>query len=414
MNLEAEVDLVSVRTALKKIPLTNFLGMRYRTWQQERLIQSEQAFYEQAAERARLSKDFSQREVKEELSTRLMQRGLVLKPRPKGDLHILYASRPGPWDAEALLPALSVFGDVSTYFSTERGYAPENEASWGSERERMGRDFVAFVKEAHARKPIDLLLTYFSGYDVQAFAIKEIGSLGVLTATFHLDDRLSFRGGRIRGDWTGPAAVCRAYDLNLTQAPESLVKYRVEEGISYLWPLAADHHRYYPRETEFKYDVSFVGSAHGYRKPMIQYLQKRGINVATFGKGWPNGFISASHIPEVFSASRINLSFDDISYSRYQCCKCRDFEIPMTGALMLSTHNPHLGLYFELGKEVFTFNTKEQCVDQIHRLLADEELCHEARRSVLKTARRQHSWEDRVAELLNVCGLLYPGLPKAL
>lgn len=396
----------SFRETLKKIPFVYGLGMRYRTWEQERIIQSEQAFYERTAEQARLSKDFSLSKVKVELTTRLAARGLTVQAKAKGNLHIVYASRPGPWDAEALVPALSAFGNVTTYFSTERGYSPHNEDAWHAERSQMSSDFVQFIKELHAKKPIDLLLTYFSGYEVQASAVEAINNLGVLTATFHLDDRLSFRGHKFCGDWTGPAAVCRAYDLNLTQAPESLVKYRAENSISYLWPLAADHHRYYPRETEFKYDVSFLGSAHGYRRPLIEYLQKQGINVATFGSGWPGGFVDAERIPEIFSASRINLNFGDISYSRYQCCKCRDFEIPMTGALMLSTHNPHLALYYELDKEVFTFKNKEHCVEQIRRLLADEELCDRARESVLKTAQSKHTWEMRVSELLNLCGLL--------
>lgn len=173
-----------------------------------------------------------------------------------------------------------------------------------------------------------------------------------------------------------------------------------------LWPLAANQDIFYPRDIPFKYDVSFIGSAHGNRKAFIAHLRKNGVKVETFGEGWPNGFIPNEMVPEVFSGSRINLNFGDIGYTDYQCGKCRDFEIPMSGGLMLTTHNEGLKEFFELNKDIFTFNTKEEALKKIHLLLSDEALCERARRTAREKALAAHTWAKRVEALLKVVGFL--------
>jgi spore maturation protein CgeB len=277
---------------------------------------------------------------------------------------------------------------------------------WPAYRTGMNAQFLDFLQRLHREHPVDLLLTYYSGHQVIADTIRQINALGIVTATFHLDDRLLFRGVMLGGQWRGPAGVARAYDLNLTQAPESLVKYRVEGALPMLWPLAANPQLCYPREVPFRYDVSFAGTAYGNRIPTIRYLQRHGVQVATFGNGWPGGPIPPDRVQEIFCASRINLNFDDISYTHYQCGKLRDFEVPMCGGLMLCTHNPHLGNYFELDREIFTFRTPQECLAQIRRLLSAPELCAQARRLARERALREHTWDDRFKELLRVIGFI--------
>lgn len=103
---------------------------------------------------------------------------------------------------------------------------------------------------------------------------------------------------------------------------------------------------------------------------------------------------------------RINSDFGNIGYTNYQCGKCRDFEIPMSGGLMLTTHNEHLADYFELDRDIFTFKGKEECLKQIHRLLIDEALCETARKSARERALKEHTWEHRIKSLLQVVGYM--------
>ena len=270
----------------------------------------------------------------------------------------------------------------------------------------MNEHFVDFVARTHRVKPLDLVLTYYSGHQVSPEAIQKINAMGIVTAAYHLDDRLYFRGQRLGGRWRGPAAVAAAYDINLTQAPESLVKYRAEGGIPFLWPLAANPELCFPRDVPFRHNVSFVGTAYGNRIRVIEYLRRHGIDVATFGQGWPGGFLPADRFQEIYCASRINLNFDDIGHTDYQCGKIRDFEVPMCGGLMLSTHNEHLGDYFELDAEIFTFRSPQECLRQIHRLLGNKELCNTACKRARATALREHTWQVRARLLLQLIGFV--------
>ncbi len=394
-----------LREELKKIPPIYCLGTKYRCFEQSRRIEKEQLYYEKKAEEIGLSRDFTIEEIKCQLKEKLSKRNIYPKKKPKEELHIVYASRPVPWDSQNIVPAIKKFADLTTYYLSEYGFnafVP----GWLAVREKMNAHFINFIKELHAKKPIDLILSYLSGYQIDCNTIKAINDMGIITSAFDLDDRLGFKGRFVGGRWTGPIDVCKAYDLNLTQAPESLIKYRVEDGVVMLWPLAANQDFFYPRDVPFRYEVSFMGSAHGFRKPFIDYLRKNGVKVETFGAGWSNGFIPDEKVPEIFSSSRVNLNFGDIAYTNYQCGKCRDFEIPVSGGLMLTTHNKHLSNYFELDRDIFTFKNKEECLSQIHRLLADEALCEKARKGARDRALKEHTWEHRIRSLLEVIGFL--------
>lgn len=375
----------------------------YRRWEQSREIEREQKEYERRAKQLGLEHDWTLGEVRERLRKRLAARGIVPVPKTSKLPHILYASGQSPWDVINIVPALAKFAHVTTYLLPDYGFDAQ-ERNWVKVRDKMNVHFVDFVASVHRQKPVHLMLTYYSGHHISPETIEQINAMGIVSAAFHLDDRLYFRGERLGGRWRGPAAVAPAYDLNLTQAPESLVKYRVEGGIPMLWPLAANPELCYPRNLPFRYDVSFVGTAYGNRISVIRYLRRQGISVATFGQGWENGFLPADKFQDIYGASRINLNFGDIGFTRYQCGKIRDFEIPMCGALMLSTHNEHLKDYFELDSEIFTFRSPSDCALQIRRLLSDEELCIQARRKARERALRQDTWDERVKLLLKVVG----------
>jgi hypothetical protein len=394
-----------LREELKKVSPVYWLGTKYRCFEQSRRIEKEQLYYEKKAEEIGLSRDFTIEKIKCQLKEKLLKRNIYPKQKSKKNLHIVFASRLVPWVRHNIVPALDKFANVTTYHHSEYGFDPAK-VDWLDVREKMNAHFIDFLKQLHKGKPIDLILSYLSGYQIDCDTIKAINNMGIVTASFHYDDRLSFRGEFEAGRWAGPVDVCKVYDLNLTQAPESLVKYRVEGGIVMLWPLAANQDFFYPRDVPFHYDVSFIGSAHGFRKPFIDYLRKNGVNVDTFGAGWSNGFIPDEKVPEIFSSSRINLNFGDIAYTNYQCGKCRDFEIPMSGGLMLTTHNKHLSDYFELDKDIFTFRIKEECLSQIHRLLSDKSLSETARRNARERALKEHTWERRIKSLLEVIGFI--------
>ncbi len=393
------------KAGIKRLPGMERVRGMYHRLRQNRIIEAEQAHYEEQARARGLTEPSDSGQIQADLQERLARRGVAPRPKADGKLHLVYATPDRSWDVINIPPGFIRFSDVTTYLLPEHGFDSRS-PSWVDERDQMNEHFVEFVTRLHARKPVDMVLTYFSGHHVGPGTIHRINELGIVTAAFHLDDRVSFRGKWLGGRWRGPAAVTAAYDLNLTQAPESLVKYRVEGGIPMLWALAANPELCWPRDGSFRYDVSFAGTAYGNRISLVRYLREHGVEVATFGNGWPGGYLEPDEFQAIYSSSRINLNSDDIGYTRYQCGKLRDFELPMCGCLMLSTGNPHLGKYFEIGSEVFTFDTPADCLRQIRRLLADEEVCARARIRARERALKEHTWEHRARELLKVIGFL--------
>ncbi|CAC9461845.1 hypothetical protein, partial [uncultured Gammaproteobacteria bacterium] len=71
--------------------------------------------------------------------------------------------------------------------------------------------------------------------------------------------------------------------------------------------------------SDYKYDVTFVGGFHPYRKWFIDVLIKNDINVQVFGHGWKNGAVSVEEMNKLFCSSKINLNISNsISFdSRY-------------------------------------------------------------------------------------------------
>lgn len=376
------------------------LAYRLHGWRRaravERLIASEQAFYEGLAPPAMPFIPLERR-----LSARWRLKGL--KPIDLGagmKPHIFYATRPSNWEPHNLPPQLAAIGKLETYYYRERGF-DDSAANWLAVRHHLDQDLLAFLSEVHSRNPIHLFLSYLSGWQIAPEIIHAIGQLGIPTCAYHWDDKLSFRGSIAGGRWTGPAAVAAAYDLNLTNARSSILKYEAEGGLALFWPEAANPKHFRPLDMPFEYDVSFVGACYGYRPVLVNYLIRKGIKIAAFGPGWPNGQLHEDQMVALYSKSRINLGFGGIGYSmRAQCLKGRDFEVPMSGALYLTSDNPELKLVFDVGSEIMTYLNREDCLRKIKHLLAHPDECEKIRNAARMRALRSHTWERRITELI--------------
>ena len=129
-------------------------------------------------------------------------------------------------------------------------------------------------------------------------------------------------------------------DLNLTSDPAAAARYFAHGGLSLFHAEAADPEWYRPLGLPFEYDVSFVGAAYGWRPKLIEGLRRRGIAVACFGKGWPNGSVANEEMNGLYARSRVNLGCGGIGFShKLLCLKGRDFEA-WAGAGIVSESDP--------------------------------------------------------------------------
>ncbi len=290
-----------------------------------------------------------------------------------------------------------------------------------------------------------LLLTVMLGDELDEQVVGDISREGTtLTCNWFCDDHWRFEGYSKR--WAPH------FNYVVTTAHSALPKYRqigYSNAIHSQWACNPAIHRRLVRETSI--DVSFVGQPHGNRREVISALGSRGIEVRTYGRGWPSGRVSQDHMVQIFNESRINLNFansiDPMSLSPTRLgqwalrwlplhvlestpfrgivgtvgivrrllrssvstrsdadkpatfsekqIKGRNFEIPGCGSLLLTERVDRLEEYYEPGREIVCFESVDELAEQIRYLLTRED----KRRAIAEAGYRrtlaEHTYEHR-------------------
>lgn len=396
------------RFTAEKLRKSHLLTRAWRLWrggQQGRAIRRE---YRDAMAAFRAAggrdEDLTAAAMWHRVLQRLRRRGIDMTSRRK-PLHILYATKPSDWEPHNIPPAIEKVAACTTYYAYQR--LPDlKAASTAVTRRQCDDDLVAFVREVHRTQPVDVFLSYLCGVHLSGKAVAAIGDLGIATALFHLDDRLHFDTSQVTGFLSGPKAVAADYDVCLTASDDSIVKYANAGGRAVLWPEGANPDVFRPVDGPFQFDVSFVGARYGHRALLIDYLRRHGIKVSCFGAGWEHGGVSQERMVEIFSRSRVTLGFGYIGYSEEQHFKGRDFEVPMSGGLYLTSANRYLPLVYEIGREIVTYDDPVDCLAQVRKLLADSARSEAIRKAGLERARSCHTWQHRIQQAIDgFCGL---------
>lgn len=159
--------------------------------------------------------------------------------------------------------------------------------------------------------------------------------------------------------------------------------------------------------SECRYPVSFVGSAYGNRPRWIAELKLRGINVACFGHGWPEGAVSAEEIPKLVRQSVVSLNFGDsglhvqgFKIYRSRQIKARVFEVPGAGGCLLTESAEHLYRYYRLGSEIEVFEGVDDLAEKIRYLLANPKYRDAMTQAGYQRTRAEHVYETRFADLM--------------
>ncbi len=204
--------------------------------------------------------------------------------------------------------------------------------------------------------------------------------------------------------------VAPSFDVYATTYPEALQK-STGDGLSHFlltqWAANAEKLQEPLPADRCRYPVSFVGSAYGNRPRWIAQLAKRGIEVACFGHGWPNGPVSAVEVPRIIRESVISLNFGDSGIvmdgwipRRSRQIKARIFEVPGAGGFLLTENAGHLDDFYIPGKEIAVFDGIDDLTGKIRHFLA-----HPGERDRLAGAghartRAEHTYDRRFKDLL--------------
>jgi hypothetical protein len=338
---------------------------------------------------------------------RIGQRAAALgwpKKKPDG-LHIFLIYPLTNWEG-ILSTALSSFGKVTTFEWRSLGF-DETAPNWVKVRDSMNHTLLDAYHAASREQAVDVVVAYSSGYTLSAEVFTAMAARGAVTTNFCFDDKVLWPGPKLGDRRISTSEICSSVDLNLTNDPQGTLKYFVEGGLAMFHPEAADPHLHRPLDLPFEFDVSFIGARFGWRPVLIRELRRQLIEVECFGNGWPNGPVSNEAMRKIYAKSRINLGCGGVGYSSsLVCLKGRDFEVPMSGALYLTQHNPELSLVFDVGREIVTYRDPVDCARIIKELLNDGNRAASIRKAARERSIRDHTYQARWSRVFETIGAL--------
>ena len=291
------------------------------------------------------------------------------------------------------IPALRRLGHEVTHFET-----------WNRERHSNFAELnLDFLKTVEHENP-DLIFCVLMHYELwlETFEIVRRSCPAVLV-NWSTDD-----------SWKYPEfsrLVAPVFHLYATTYPEALQKSKADGLLNFIltqWAADAGKILKPLPPDQCRYPVSFVGSAYGNRPRWIAGLKKRGIEVACFGHGWPNGPIPAADVPRIIRESVISLNFGDSGVAldgfaphRSRQIKARVFEVPGAGGFLLTENAEHLGKYYIPGEEIATFEGLDELAGKIRYFLANLQERDKMAQAGYERTRHEHTYTLRFQKLLD-------------
>lgn len=319
-------------------------------------------------------------------------------------------------------------------------------------KELLSQTLLESFKNQHKIKPFDMVLSYLTDVDIDVGLIGQLKNTGVLTLNFSCNNTHQFHLIE---------KISPHFDINLYSEKDANIKFE-KIGANAIWfPMAANPKYYFPQESSFKYDVTFIGAAYAKRAYYINHLVQNGINIDCFGPNWlinqPHsqlkrikkewerikwlfestlslssskrlGFSSKIfdydllvslrqinkghfHYPVtddvmmvIIHQSKINLGFLEVyangnNHITQQHLHLREFEIPMSGGLYMTNYSDELAEFYEIDKEVIAFRNEHELTDKINYYLTHEKEALNIRKAAFERAIKSHTYQDRYKTL---------------
>ena len=297
------------------------------------------------------------------------------------------------------------------------------------------------VQAVHKTEGVDLFLSYYYSASIDPDVIDRIGGLGIPTVNFYCNSISHFNAVE---------KIAPHFDLCWVPERQALPMYAGIGANAAHIPMAANPRFYHPHDLPMEYDVTFVGQRYLNREAYLAYLHLAGVDVHVWGAQWDRGPLKQrlrsaraglkrwtkrrllrSNLPttdelvlpptcrngplpdedlvKMYSRSKISLGFSDVGVEengRYRRqVHLRDFEAPMSGACYFTAYQEEMAEYYEIGKEIICYDTKEELSDKVRYYLTHEDEAQKIREAALRRARRDHAWENRFGQLFAAVGV---------
>jgi hypothetical protein len=324
-------------------------------------------------------------------------------------------------------------------------------------RARMSEQLLEEVRRAHEKKSLDLFLSYFYNVHVEAEAIRQIQTLGIPTVNFYCNGAHQFHL---------VAEIAPAYDF--CWVPEfQAVRYYEAVGANPLHiGMAADPESYHPIPgIRRDIPVIFIGQLYADRAQWLAGLLRRGVPLQIHTRSYTRIVAKGNGCPPPIRRSYVRQAFQDLQkhgpaylgrrilrmiitrrarqrisavaklppddegmlllFARSHIVlnlshvydggnaggkvkahvRLRDFEVPMCRALYFPQYSDELSLYYDIAKEVISWQSLDELVDRIRYYLNHPTEGEKVREAGYRRARRDHTWDQRFRLLFRKIGL---------
>jgi len=197
---------------------------------------------------------------------------------------------------------------------------------------------------------------------------------------------------------------------------------------------ACNHYAYIKKDSPKRYDVSFVGMKHPHRQWLVHWLEKSGLKVHVWGRGWGDpiwkrhskvGRVPLETLVDIINQSRINLNLSnetswDVRYllsspwatwntlrskKHFAPVNLRVFEINCCGGFQIVPYMEGLEKRYDIGNELVVFQNPEQLVERVHYYLAHADEREAIGQRGYERTLGEHTMEQRFRYLFEYIGL---------
>ena len=252
--------------------------------------------------------------------------------------------------------------------------------------------------------------------------ITELRSRGIVCAGWFPDAFTSFgRGTFLLAPWNGLFFQDRFMVQRLRHSLSADFIHHLPECMDRVYhrPIALTEQ---DRRT-YGADVATFGNYYPYRAKLIEPLLEGGIDVKLWGARppswlhhkvhnfWAGKVVQGDEKCKAMLAAKIALNTNH--YAGIGDVNKRTFELGGMGAFQLTDNRPALNEYFEVGKEVVTFDGRADIREKVQYYLARPEERQQIAKAAAKRALRDHTFEKRLEVLLRTVSLEpYPASPS--
>lgn len=157
-------------------------------------------------------------------------------------------------------------------------------------------------------------------------------------------------------------------------------------------------------------NIRAQGIVGGFARGISQFNHKRSsAKLSPALSSCAKGF--APSIRETFARYEVNINFSNVwadgrpGSRLIPHVRLRDFEGPMCRTCYLTGHSDEIAEFYEVGKEIDTYQSAQELVDKTKYYLSHSEAAERLREAGYRRAARDHTWKERLNELFRKIGL---------